>query len=161
MSTRTDTAPSPLERDADVVGDALAVIIRRSNLPRLHDRLAASAGVALDRAGFVVLSRLHDAGGLRLSELAERLGTDVSTVSRQVAALERAGLVERTPDPHDRRATRLAPTEAGVDAYLRLRAARRRALAAVLEHWDEGERAALAALLDRFAADFLLYAGEL
>ena len=61
--------------------------MRRANLPRLHEQLALEAGVRVDRAGFQILTRINDTGGLRLSELAERHGTDVSTVSRQVAAL--------------------------------------------------------------------------
>jgi DNA-binding MarR family transcriptional regulator len=43
-------------------------------------------------------------GGIRPSQLAERLGVSRSAVSQLLAYLERAGLVERTVDTSDRRA---------------------------------------------------------
>jgi MFS family permease len=45
----------------------------------------------LDRGAYLVCSRLDDAGGLTLGELADTIGTDLSTVSRHVTALLRDG----------------------------------------------------------------------
>jgi DNA-binding MarR family transcriptional regulator len=50
---------------------------------------------------------------LSLSGLAGALGLDPSTLSRTVDSLVKAGLVERTEDPSDRRSLRLVLTPAG------------------------------------------------
>lgn len=50
---------------------------------------------------------------LSLTGLAEVLGLDRSTLSRTVDSLVKAGLVERSEDPSDRRSLRLVLTAAG------------------------------------------------
>jgi hypothetical protein len=50
----------------------------------VHQRLNAAAGVSLDRSSYWLASWLTDVESLRLSDLAEVLHTDLSTVSRQV-----------------------------------------------------------------------------
>jgi DNA-binding MarR family transcriptional regulator len=97
--------------------------------------------------------RVDDEGPLRLTELAENLGVDVSTVSRQVAALERSGLVARTRDASDGRATQLATTTEGRRVVRRLRQARREALSDIFGSWDPDDLATFALLLDRFVED--------
>ena len=49
----------------------------------------------------------------RMKPLAELLGRDATTVSRQIAGLEEAGLVQRSPCPDDGRATVVSITTAG------------------------------------------------
>src|SRR4051812_44198419 len=95
----------------------------------MFERLRAEADVDLDRPGMQVLWLL-DEGPLRLSQVAARLGLDLSTISRKVAQLERAGLVERGEDPADRRAAAIALSVSGRDVHARLQAARR----GMLEH---------------------------
>ncbi|MER5867759.1 MarR family transcriptional regulator [Kitasatospora sp. NPDC002040] len=56
---------------------------------------------------------------MRLSELAERLHIAPRSATTVVDALEEAGLVERVPDPADRRAVRVVLTEAGNGALER------------------------------------------
>jgi DNA-binding MarR family transcriptional regulator len=50
---------------------------------------------------------------MRLGTLADRIGTTDATATRTVDALEDLGLVERVPDPLDRRGVRIAATERG------------------------------------------------
>jgi DNA-binding MarR family transcriptional regulator len=63
-------------------------------------------------------------GPLRLSELADRLRIVPRSTTDVVDALEARGLVERRPDPHDRRATLVGLTEHGVRVGESVRAAR-------------------------------------
>ena len=56
----------------------------------------------------------HLEGPARMKPLAEKLGRDATTVSRQVAGLEEAGLVQRSPCPDDGRATVVTVTKAGI-----------------------------------------------
>ncbi len=58
----------------------------------------------------VLLSR-HDA--VPMSTLIHKLELEKSTVTRQIDAVVRLGLVERRPDPEDARARRVALTELG------------------------------------------------
>jgi DNA-binding MarR family transcriptional regulator len=150
VSTTTETS----DRDAvSRIGEALSGVFRAGHAARLHERVAEEAGVrALDRTGFVLLAKvvLEPA---RISQLAERIGLDISTTSRKVAELEAAGLVERTHDPADRRAAVISPTARGDDLVARMRDARDRAFAQMLARWEPAERAKLADLLERLVED--------
>jgi DNA-binding MarR family transcriptional regulator len=53
-----------------------------------------------------------ESGSMRPSVLAERLHIAARSATEVVDALEARGLVERGPDPDDRRATLVRPTEA-------------------------------------------------
>src|SRR5262245_11500612 len=67
-----------------------------------------------DRSAFILLKNLIHMGPSRSSALAAAVHSDPSTVSRQVAALVRDGLVERRADQDDGRASLLAATPAGL-----------------------------------------------
>ena len=140
------------------LNEALDRLIRWAGLPRVHQRLNAAAGVDLDRSSYWLASWLTDAESLRLSDLAEVLHTDLSTVSRQVKAAERAGLVERRPDPSDGRACRVYLTDGGRDALDRLRAVQRAEFPAAMADWSLQDQEEFAVLMSRFARGFLVWA---
>src|SRR5215212_2064865 len=52
-------------------------------------------------------------GAMRLSELSDHLHIAARSTTEVVDALQDRGLVERRPDPQDRRATLVAPTDEG------------------------------------------------
>jgi DNA-binding MarR family transcriptional regulator len=91
------------------------------------------------------------AGPLRLTDLADRIGTTAPTASRAVDGLVELGLLERLPDPEDRRAVRIDVTRAGRE----LVEARKVRAAAAIEPAVAGlsakDRDQLAALLVRLA----------
>jgi DNA-binding MarR family transcriptional regulator len=134
------------------IGEALAGVFRAGHAARLHERVAEEAGVAVDRTGLVLLGKLMQAPG-RISQLAERIGLDVSTTSRKVAELEAAGLVVRTLDPGDRRAAVVSTTARADDLVGRVREARNRAFAHMLAGWDDADKTRLADLLERLVDD--------
>lgn len=85
----------------------------------LFARLAdAGYGDLLPRHG-AVLSFL-DEDGVRATELARLSGRHKQIIGRIVDELEELGYVERRPDPADRRAKLIFPTERGLD-QVRLR----------------------------------------
>lgn len=86
---------------------------------RSFDRRAAALGVT--RAQWKVLFRLTREPGLRQVELADKLDVEPITLSRIIDRLAEAGLVERTPDPADRRAWRLQVTETAQPLIKKLR----------------------------------------
>lgn len=139
------------------VDEALLTLGRPSHLRRIGERVRAGAGLPLDRAAYPVLRGIAECGPVRLSDLAARLGVQISTASRQVKELEQAGLVERTGDPKDGRVTMLALAPAGREALKKLRESWRRTLVEILDAWPEEDREALATLLGRLAADMVAY----
>ncbi len=89
-------------------------------LKRLFDRRAAEVGVT--RAQWRVMAQLIRHPGLRQSALAERLDIEPITLTRTVDRLEEAGLVERRPDPADRRARLLFLSDRAQPTVERLQA---------------------------------------
>jgi DNA-binding MarR family transcriptional regulator len=94
-----------------------------------------------------VLRMIDVEGPSPQAEVARRLMVTAPVVTRLATTLARAGLLERQPDPIDRRSTRLALTAAGRD---RVRAMREDLLAAageLLEPLPAERREAVAAAL--------------
>ncbi len=103
--------------------------------------------------GWALLGPLARDGEQRCSALAAAAGVDVSVASRQVAALERAGFVERRRDPRDGRASLLRLTAAGTDALATTRALRNDWAASALAGWDEDDAVRLSELVERLLDD--------
>jgi DNA-binding MarR family transcriptional regulator len=98
-----------------------------------------------------MLVPLEQSGPQRCSALAAVAGVDVSVASRQVSALERAGYVERQPDPLDGRASLISLSRAGAAALAHTREVRGQWAAAALDDWTEAEGRQLTALLEKLA----------
>ena len=149
-----------------MVDDAVA---RQELIAQMRDLLKAvrlfkndmPTGHAAVPAGTLgVLATIHHLAsqpdrGCHLKDLAALNALDPSTVSRSVAALVRAGLVGRTADPVDGRASVLALTPLGRQTLDEVNGWADRSLADTLQHWDPEDVAVLAALLRRFTADLL------
>jgi MarR family transcriptional regulator for hemolysin len=71
-----------------------------------------AAQFGMTRAQWAVLARVDRAEGLNQSELAETLDLQPITLTRLLDKLCDSGLIERRPDPTDRRAKRLFLTPA-------------------------------------------------
>ena len=130
---------------------ALMDIVGMLNSPRNDDILLEEAGVSLDRALFPLLVRIDALGPLVVAELADHVGRDHSTVSRQVAKLGQLGLVEREARAGDQRVRAVTITERGSDVADRLSSARQRLFEHLLAGWSEEDRRALARLNTKLA----------
>ncbi|MGY1643987.1 MarR family winged helix-turn-helix transcriptional regulator [Geodermatophilus sp. SYSU D00703] len=119
----------------------------------LSARAVDGAHGDLPSSGWALLAPLEQDGEQRCSALAARAGIDVSVASRQLAALERAGCVERRPDPDDGRASLLHLTDAGAAALAGSRAVRSQWATTALAGWDEDDAQRLTDLLDRLATE--------
>ncbi|MFS8046736.1 MarR family winged helix-turn-helix transcriptional regulator [Rhizobium sp. BR 314] len=135
----------------DELAGGLLDIVNFLNAPQRDEALLRAAGVELDRALFPLLARLGMQGPLGVAELAEQVGRDYTTVSRQLARLDSLGLVTRSPDTEDRRRSIAEITEEGNERFRAVREARRRALTQVLAAWTDEDRQSLTRLLRRFA----------
>lgn len=83
----------------------------------------------------------------RLGDLASQLGVVPRSATDVADSLERAGLVQRMPDPADRRATLLAVTPAGNQVYGELTAARQREANGFFDRLPASERGELLDIL--------------
>jgi DNA-binding MarR family transcriptional regulator len=90
---------------------------------------------------------------MRVSDLAARIDLDASTVSRQIKQLEDKGIIERTADPADGRASLVRLTPQGEDEIQSAFQRRFLRIKAALDPWSDQDKAALTTLLNRLAND--------
>jgi DNA-binding MarR family transcriptional regulator len=100
---------------------------------RWQDSAAPPAPAPLSPRHVAALEQVRD-GPVTVGELASRLGLTLPTVSGVLADLDRAGFIERHPDPADRRRTivRIVPGQA-----------------TVIGEWLDGAARPLARVLDK------------
>ena len=112
------------------------------------------------RAGFeqaqtiAVLNAVYRRGPVRVGAVAEDLHVDMSVASRQLAALEAAGHVERTSDPADGRSKLMAVTPAGEEALGQAHERMVDVFSTTVEDWSQEDLDSLAGLLARLRADY-------
>jgi DNA-binding MarR family transcriptional regulator len=109
----------------------------------------SSLYVRVDRAGYLAMRVLDALGPVSTNALAQALHLDGSTVTRQIAPLERTGLIERRPDPADGRSSTIALTAEGRRVMGDVQGERRRCIEALVSRWDTGAQADLASALAR------------
>lgn len=135
-------------------GQVSAQVIRlMRQLGGLKAQAAAHSRHGVEWSAYALLLHLVQDGPMRSSALAESVCADPSTVSRQAATLVEQGLVERRPDPADRRAVQLAATERGTALFREMRAAREAMFDTVLVDWSDEDVEQLTGLLARFTSD--------
>jgi DNA-binding MarR family transcriptional regulator len=132
--------------------DALISIMITMNTPQRDVELIEAAGIKLDRALFPLLVGIERRGPIGVVDLADGVGRDHTTVSRQVAKLESLGLVERRPSEFDARVRLAVVSAAGKAMTEALDAARERKARAIFASWAPHEVEQLVALMPKFAA---------
>ncbi len=145
---KTDQATCFVSAELERSLTQVARAILRLEVPR-H---ALPEGASLDRAGYWLLVRISGQAPMRLSELADSVELDLSTVSRQMTNLVASGLVVKVPDPEDGRASLLSLSDRGWTVLEAVSEARRQVLAETVADWTEAERNALAEGLVRLEA---------
>ncbi|MDG4863929.1 MarR family transcriptional regulator [Streptomyces sp. T-3] len=111
---------------------------------------AARMHPGLSLVSYTILAHLEDEDGCRATDLAAYYMLDKSTVSRQVAGLERLGHVERRTDPDDHRIQVLHLTTQGAQVLARAAVLRQQAFQERLADWDEAELTRFAGYLTRY-----------
>ncbi len=99
----------------DIANECIAFGVRRaSRLVTVHfDRYLQYAGMRSTQ--FSILNALRALGGVTMSELAQQLETDRTTLSRNLRPLERKGWITRIPGK-DRRSRVVSLTVSGSEA---------------------------------------------
>jgi DNA-binding MarR family transcriptional regulator len=130
---------------------ALLDIHSMMNRPQIDAVLIKEAGIPLDRALFPLLVGIERFGPIGVVEMADCVGRDYTTVSRQIAKLEGLGLVERRGSATDRRVREATITPRGKAMTDLVDAARERIGRAIFETWDAHEIDELVRLMRKFA----------
>jgi DNA-binding MarR family transcriptional regulator len=123
----------------------LAVFLRRARAFSVE--LSREVHPELEPAAYGLFVRLEETGPQRATELAAFFGVGKATISRQLRALQELGLIARSPDPADGRASLVHLTGEGRERFSRVRDARRAEYVRKLAAWDRTEVAELARLL--------------
>ncbi len=121
-------------------------IERELTLVSRHQLATVAKGV-LERSAYLVLSRIDATGPMTAREVAGALQLEISTVTRQVGAMLRDGLVERIPDPAGGLARKLRITPTGATRLSADRERYRAGLGKVVADWPEDDCAELYRLL--------------
>jgi len=117
MTAATTRSPGPgpdrQSRDSCALSNDLGWALGVLSRCYMKEVAATFAKVPGGPRGYQVLAAAaRDEHGSQLA-LAQHLGVDRTVMTYLLDDLERAGLIERHPDPADRRARRIAPTERG------------------------------------------------
>ena len=128
----------------------VGVLIRR--VRRVIGERARAVHPDLQSASYLLLAHVAEAGPVRASALVEDLGLDKGAVSRQAQQLVDLGLLTRTRDPADGRATLLAVSADGRTRLDRVRRARSERFGQLLGGWSDDELADFAGRLSRYNA---------
>ena len=136
-----------------VMEDNLAAIL--SDTARLMRRSfdARARQIGVTRPQWRVLSVLSRFEGINQGGLAERLEVEPITVCRMVDRLQEAGLVERRPDPADRRAWRLFLTPAAHPVIASMRGVGTEVLGEAFAGFSADEQEQLRDMLERVRAN--------
>ena len=140
---------TPAETAGPGLGWSLGVILRAYEAS-VRDALA---DLPHGHRGYQVLAEVHNGDQPSQLALASRLGIDRTVMTYLIDDLVEAGLVERRPNPADRRQRQVVATDAGRRVLLRLTQRVQAAEAAVVRALDDDERATLWRLLGRVAED--------
>jgi DNA-binding MarR family transcriptional regulator len=130
---------------------AVVDLVSFMNRPQRDAKMIKEAGISLDRALFPLLVGIGRFGPIGIVELADRVGRDYTTVSRQVAKLESLGLLARQAGHADKRVREAVITAAGRQMTAAIDKARDRILTAMLADWSPEDIATLAPLLRQLA----------
>ena len=140
---------SPLTFTPDSPEEAVLLMVMQIG-KRMRQR---QPGDEVDPATVPFLHILSCAGPIRLSDLAQRMQLDASTVSRHARQLEERGLISRTTDPDDRRASRVEVTELGRKTLAASFEHRKQLIGRVLESWSDQDLETLQRLAGKFVGD--------
>jgi DNA-binding MarR family transcriptional regulator len=151
MASMKRVQTTHITRQLRALHSAVLDIVAAMNRPQRDELLIRAAGIPLDRALFPLLVGIERFGPLGVVDLADRVGRDYTTVSRQVARLESLGLVSRHAGAVDRRVREAAITPKGRAMTDRVDAARERIGRAVFRTWNPDDIDALVRLMRKFA----------
>lgn len=103
MTSQNNVQDTHILKQLPILHGALISIVSVMNSPQRDEAMIRQVGIRLDRALFPLLIGVEKLGPIGVGDLADSVGRDYSTVSRQIAKLDSIGLVERAASEKDGR----------------------------------------------------------
>lgn len=141
--------------------NAITSVTRLAHSNKLYDAMGARAGLDLRPYLFGVLSRIRDLQPVRISDVADEMDYDRSTVSRHVAELVALDCVRRLADPADGRVVILELTRKGEAVIEKVFRAWNATLDEITADWKLADQQRFLQMLERFGAAFAEHVAEL
>ncbi len=151
MPSRKNVQTTHTSSQLRLLHRAVLEIVAVINRPQRDEFLIKEAGIALDRALFPLLVGIERFGPIGVVEMADRVGRDYTTVSRQFSKLETLGLIERQTSRSDRRKSEAVITAKAKAMTDRVDEARERLVRGMLKNWKVSEIDELVRLVRKFA----------
>ncbi|WP_394942176.1 MarR family winged helix-turn-helix transcriptional regulator [Psychromicrobium sp. YIM B11713] len=147
----SSTASGPDEAAIEAAEEQLSLLWRRSRAASYQ--FARTVHPDLEPAAYGLLAILFNDGPMRLTDLAANIGVGKPSVSRQIAFLEKIGLVRKQDDPQDGRAQMIHLTDKGQEQIKASQNARKKALDDRLSSWPSSDVREFARLLRKFSEE--------
>jgi len=119
---------------------ALIHLVSLINRPDRDKKMIAAAGVNLDAATFRVFVGIAHVQPTSVGDLADMMGKNYSSVSRQIDKLETAGLVHTYPSSSDSRVRVSELTKYGEEINAMISLTRERKMRDALADWTPAEK---------------------
>lgn len=148
----TGGADDSTETALTAVEHQLSLLWRRARSISHH--LSRQVHPDMEPAAYGLLSVIRKQGAMRLTELASSIGVGKPSVSRQIAFLERLGLVSKEADPLDGRAQIIRLTPTGEERMHEVQDARREVFRERLGEWPLEELQTLSRYIAKLNATY-------
>ncbi len=144
------TTPTPGSRRQSLrrIEQEVGVLIRR--VRRVIGERARAVHPDLQPSSYLLLAHVAEVGPIRASALVDAIGIDKGAVSRQSQHLVDLGLLTRTQDPDDGRATLLAVSADARSRLDRVSRTRSERFGQLLGEWSDDDLADFASRLARY-----------
>jgi DNA-binding MarR family transcriptional regulator len=119
---------------------ALIDLVSLLNRPDRDKKMILNAGVNLEPATFKVFGGIVHLQPTSVGDLADMMGKNYSSVSRQIDKLESAGLVRTYPSETDSRIRISELTEYGEEIHSKISQTRERIMQDALSDWSPAEK---------------------
>src|SRR5438093_4643875 len=123
-----------------------------SALSKLERRAASTRGVSVSQMRILMALDPVQNGGVRVTDMAEEQGLAISTMTRNLALLEKRGWIERAAAALDRRSVRIALTDSGRQLAAALSEVTVTRFSRAFRTFHPSDRVERAVALDRVAA---------
>ncbi len=151
MTSDRNVQDAHISSQLKILHGALLSIASAMNRPQRDEAMIKEAGIPLDRALFPLLVGIEKLGPIGVVDIADRVGRDYTTVSRQVAKLEELGLVQRESSAADRRIRMASVTAKGKGMTNLVDVARERMGRKIFSSWKQADMDELVRLMRKFA----------
>ncbi|RUT29597.1 MarR family transcriptional regulator [Paenibacillus zeisoli] len=127
----------------ELIFKAVIDLVTMINRTDRDKKMIASAGVEMEAAAFQVFGGIAHLQSTSVGDLANLMGKNYSSVSRQIDKLEAAGLVHTYPSVDDSRIRLSELTSYGKEIYSMINSTRQRLMQEALGDWTPEDKNSL------------------